>query len=59
MGGKVRRRDGRTYVEVLGIYLAMLGKVEVLLRDEHALAEEVLVDFLAVRFGDQPVPASV
>ena len=32
----------------------MLGQVEVLLRDEHALAEELLVDLLAVFLGDQP-----
>lgn len=33
----------------------MLGEVEVLLRDEHTLTEDVLVDLLAVRFGDKPV----
>lgn len=43
-----------TYVEVLGINLVVLGLVEVLLRDEHTLAEEVLVDLLAVGLGNQP-----
>ena len=42
--------------EVLGVDLAVLA-LEVLLRDEHALAEEVLVDLLAVGLGDQPVNA--
>ena len=32
----------------------MLGQVEVLLGDEHTLAEEVLVDRLAVGLGNQP-----
>lgn len=32
----------------------MLGLVEVLLGDEHTLAEEVLVDRLAVGLGNQP-----
>ena len=31
----------------------MLGKVEVLLSHEHALTEEVLVDLLAIGFGDK------
>jgi hypothetical protein len=43
-----------TYVEVLGVDLAMLGLVEVFLRNEHSLAEEILVDLLAVFLGDQP-----
>lgn len=43
-----------TYVKVLGINVAVLGLVEVLLGDEHTLAEEVLVDRLAVGLGDQP-----
>lgn len=43
-----------TYVEVLGVNLVVLGLVEVLLRDEHTLAEEVLVDLLAVGLGNQP-----
>jgi hypothetical protein len=42
------------YEEVLGVDLAMLGLVEVLLRNEHALAEEVLVDLLAVLLWNQP-----
>jgi hypothetical protein len=33
----------------------MLGEVEVLLRNEHALAEQVLVDLLAVFLGDTTV----
>lgn len=37
-----------TYVEVLGVNLAMLGEVEVLLGNEHALAEQILVDELAI-----------
>ena len=44
----------KSYVEILRVNLAMLWLVEVLLRYEHALAEEVLVDLLAVGFGDQP-----
>lgn len=48
-----------TYVEVLGVNLAVLGQVEVLLGDEHTLAEEVLVDRLAVGLGDQPGALSV
>jgi hypothetical protein len=32
----------------------MLGLVEVLLRDHHAFAEEVLMDLLAIRLWDQP-----
>ena len=43
-----------TYVKVLGVNVAVLGLVEVLLGDEHTLAEEVLVDRLAVGLGDQP-----
>lgn len=37
----------------------MLGQVEVLLGDEYTLAEEVLVDRLAVGLGDQPGALSV
>ena len=43
-----------TYVKVLGVNVAVLGLVEVLLGDEHTLAEEVLVDRLAVGLGNQP-----
>ena len=43
-----------TYKQVLGVNLAMLGLVEVLLGDEDAFAEEVLVDLLAVGLGDEP-----
>ena len=42
-----------TYVKVLGVNVAVLGLVEVLLGDEHTLAEEVLVDRLAVGLGDE------
>jgi hypothetical protein len=48
-----------TYVKVLGVNLAVLGLVEVLFRDEHALLEEVLVDELAVSLGNQPVNIAV
>ena len=44
-----------TDVEVLRVNLCVLGKVEVLLSDEDSLAEEVLVDELAVGLGDEPV----
>jgi hypothetical protein len=36
------------YVKVLGVNVAVLWLVEVLLRNEDTLAEEVLVDELAV-----------
>lgn len=49
-----QRLAGLDDVEVLGVDFGMLGKVEVLFCDEHALTEEVLVDLLAVGFGDQP-----
>lgn len=32
----------------------MLWLVEILLRDEHALTKQVLVDLLAVGLGNQP-----
>jgi hypothetical protein len=48
-----------TYVKVLGVNVAVLGLVEVLLGDEHTLAEEVLVDRFAVGLGDQPGALSV
>ena len=40
--------------QVLGVDVVVLGQVEVLLGDEYALAEEVLVDLLAVGLGDKP-----
>ena len=46
---------GRSYVEVLGVNLLVLGEVEVLLGHENTLTEEVLVDELAVGLGDKPV----
>ena len=48
-----------TYVKVLGVNVAVLGLVEVLLGDEHTLAEEVLVDRLAVGLRNQPGALSV
>ena len=42
-----------SYVKVLGVDLAVLG-LKFLLRNEHALTEEVLVDELAVGLGYQP-----
>lgn len=45
-----------TYVKVLGVNLLVLREVEVLLGDEDTLAEEVLVDLLAVGLGNQPNP---
>ena len=41
------------YVEVLGIDVAMLGLVEVLFGNEHTLLEDILVDLLAIGFGDK------
>lgn len=38
----VERLKGLDNEEVLGVDVGMLGKVEVLLRDQHALSEEVL-----------------
>lgn len=43
-----------THIEILGVDLSVLGLVVVLLGDEHSLAEEVLVDLLAISLGDQP-----
>jgi hypothetical protein len=43
------------YVEVLGVNLLVLGKVEVLLGDENSLTEEVLVDELTVGLGNKPI----
>lgn len=47
------------HVEVLRVNVVVLGKVEVLLGDEHALAEEVLVDLLAVGLGDEPAKVRI
>lgn len=44
----------RSYVKVLSVDLAVLGLVEVLLRDHDTLTEKVLMDLLAVGLGDQP-----
>jgi hypothetical protein len=43
-----------TYVEVLGVDLAVLGLVEIFLCDKYTLTEEVLVDELAVGLGNKP-----
>lgn len=43
-----------TYVEVLGVNVTVLA-FKVLLRDENTLAEEVLVNLLALALGDKHV----
>jgi hypothetical protein len=50
-GQRLARLDN---VQVLGVDVVVLGKVVVLLGDEDTLAEEVLVDLLAVGLGDEP-----
>ena len=55
IAARLKRLAGLDDEEVLGVDFAVLGHVEVLFRDEDALAEEVLVDFLAVGFGNEPV----
>lgn len=40
-------------VEILGIKVVVLGQIEVLFRDEDALAEEVFMDFAAVGLWNQ------
>jgi hypothetical protein len=52
-------RDMPSYVEVLGIELAVFGEIVVFLGHEHSLTEEILVDFLAIGFGDEPGTLSV
>lgn len=42
------------YVEVFGVDLLVFGQVEVLLRNHHTLTEDVLMDLLAIRLGNQP-----
>lgn len=44
----------KSYVEVLGINVRVLGKVVVLLSHEYTLLEEVLVDLLSVGLWDKP-----
>lgn len=51
-GGK--RLAGLDDVQVLGVDVVVLRKVVVLLGDENTLAEEVLVDLLAVGLWDEP-----
>jgi len=53
IAARVEGLEGLDYVEVLGLDLLMLGKVIVLLCDDNALAEEVLVDLLAIRLWDK------
>jgi len=45
--------EGLDYVKILGFDLLMLGEVVVLLCDDNALAEEVLVDLLAIRLRNK------
>jgi hypothetical protein len=45
---------GPAYEEILGVDLTMLGQVVVLLSHKHSFTEEILVDLLAVGFGDKP-----
>ena len=51
-GGK--RLAGLDDVEILGVNVVVLWEVVVLLRDEHALTEQVLVDLLSVGLGNKP-----
>ena len=44
---------GWSYIEVLGVDIAMLGLVVVLFGDEHTLLEDVLVDPLTISFRDE------
>jgi hypothetical protein len=48
------RLAGLDNVKVLGINIVVLWEVVVLLCDEHALTEEVLVDLLSVCLGNKP-----
>ena len=48
------RLAGLDNVKVLGINVVVLWEVVVLLCDEHALTEEVLVDLLSVCLGNKP-----
>lgn len=43
----------KPYVEVLGVDVAMLGLVEVLFGNEHTFLEDVLVNLLAIGFGNK------
>ena len=49
-----RSLAGLNDVQVLGVNVVVLWKVEVLLGDEDTLTEEVLVDLLAVGLWDEP-----
>lgn len=41
-------------IEVLGVNVVVLGEVVVLLRHEHTLTEEVLVNLFSVCLGNKP-----
>jgi hypothetical protein len=45
---------GLDNIEVLGVNVVVLWEVVVLLCDEHALTEKVLVDLLSVGLGNKP-----
>lgn len=42
-----------SYIEIFGVDVAMLGLVEVLFGYEHTFLEDVLVDLLAIGFGNK------
>lgn len=48
------RLAGLDNIEVLGVDVVVLWEVVVLLCDQHALTEEVLVDLLSVCLGNKP-----
>jgi len=52
-GGK--RLAGLDNVEVLGVDVVVLWQVVILLCDEYALTEQVLVDLLSVCLGNKPI----
>ena len=47
------RAVSNAYVEILGVDIAMLGLVEVLFGNEHTFFEDVLMDLLAIGFGNE------
>lgn len=50
----VERLEGLDNEEVLGVNVGVLGKVEILLRDEDALTEEVLYNYTNISFFNVP-----
>jgi hypothetical protein len=60
-GGGVRKQDWVirpwivAYIKIFGVELSVFGEVEIFLCHEHSLTEEILVDLLAVGFGDEPL----